>query len=284
MDPASASISKRNEPPGQHSSHAPPDEGASGVDPQGATVAQSQPMASVAAQDAAPADRKWAGSVQKPAWGSAVLVNRDGTSGHRFPLVSDDTLIGRAGADISFEDDRFLAPHHARLERFRDGSVIIYSLDAVNGIFLKALEPVDLADGTAILVGREVLRFEIVPAEERAVRPLVRHGVSLFGSPPREPWGRLVQLLPSGGFRDVRHLVAPEVVLGREEGDILFRDDAFMSRRHAALTWDGNAARVVDLGSSNGTFVRVAKTATVRSGDHFRLGDQLLRIELEDRR
>lgn len=259
----------------------------SSVDPQGATFAQSPPASAApgsAVRAAVPADsRQWSGSVQKPAWGSAVLVNRDGTSGQRFPLVSDDTIIGRAGADISFEDDRFLAPHHARLERFRDGSVIVYALDSVNGIFLKALSPVDLTDGAIILVGREVLRFEIVAAEERSVRPLVRHGVSLFGSPPREPWGRIVQMIPSGGYRDVRHLASPETVIGREEGDILFRDDAFMSRRHAALTWDGNVARITDLGSSNGTFVRIAKTATVKTGDHFRLGDQLLRIELEER-
>ena len=88
------------------------------------------------------------------------------------------------------------------------------------------------------------------------MHPLVRHGVALFGSPPREPWGRLLQIIPSGGYRDVRHLVGEEVVLGREEGDIVFRDDAFMSRRHAAVTWDGKRAQITDLGSSNGTFVR----------------------------
>ena len=99
-------------------------------------------------------------------------------------------------------------------------------------------------------------------------------------SPPREPWGRLVALVPSGGYRDVRHLVEKEVVLGREVGDIVFRDDAFMSRRHAAVTWDGKRAVVTDLGSSNGTFVRLAGPAPLEHGDHVRMGDQLLRIEL----
>lgn len=260
-----------------------------GVDPQGATLAQPEAGSQLAAAPeirSAPnsAPHQWSGSTSKPPWGAAVLVNRDGTSGQRFPLVSDDMIVGRSGADIAFDDDRFLAHHHARIERFRDGSVIIYALDAINGIFMKATAPVELADGASILVGREVLRFEIVAAEERAVRPLVRHGVSLFGSPPRDPWGRILQLVPSGGYRDVRHLIAAETVIGREEGDILFRDDAFMSRRHAALTWDGSTARVTDLGSSNGTFVRIASTATVKHGDQFRLGDQLLRIELEDRK
>ena len=146
-------------------------------------------------------------------------------------------------------------------------------------MFKKTDGSVELADGTVILVGREVLRFELVAAEERTVHPLVRHGVALFGSPPRDPWGRMVQLIPSGGHRDIRHLFGEETVLGREEGDIVFRDDAFMSRRHAAITWDGRRALLTDLGSSNGTFVRISGPTSIKNGDHVRMGDQLLRIE-----
>jgi len=108
----------------------------------------------------------------------------------------------------------------------------------------------------------------------------VRHGVALFGSPPREPWGRFVQLVPSGGYRDVRHLAGDEVVLGREEGDIVFRDDAFMSRRHAAVTWDGKRSQITDLVQLQRHVVRVTGPTALKHGDHVRLGDQLLRIEL----
>jgi hypothetical protein len=212
-------------------------------------------------------------------WGSAVLVNRDGTDGQRFALTSEDTVIGRSGADIAFDDDRFLARQHARIARSPDGTITIHPLDTLNGVFKKADGPTDMSDGSILLLGREVLRFERLAQEERTVTPLVRHGVSLFGSPPRDPWGRLLQLVPSGGCRDIRHLVGDEVVLGREEGEIVFRDDAFMSRRHAAITWDGTRARITDLGSSNGTFVRIAGPTTIKTGDHVRLGDQLLRIE-----
>ena len=214
------------------------------------------------------------------AWGTAVLVNRDGSDGERFALVAEYTIVGRAGADIAFDDDRFLARQHARIERGADGAVKISPMDSLNGVFRKANAPVELGDGMTVLVGREVLRYERVEAEERTVHPLVRHGVALFGSPPREPWGRLVQIVPSGGYRDVRHLITEEVVLGREEGDIVFRDDAFMSRRHAAVTWDGKRAQITDLGSSNGTFVRLTGPTVLKNGDHVRMGDQLLRIEL----
>ncbi|MEJ7603973.1 MAG: FHA domain-containing protein, partial [Kofleriaceae bacterium] len=257
------------------------------IDPQAATMAADHvrggsivPQVSQSAPPAASHSAPGPATASGPSWGSAVLVNRDGSDGQRFPLAGEYLVVGRAGADIEFAEDRFLARQHARLERTGDGSIRVHPLDSLNGVFRKTDAPVDLVDGTTILVGREVLRFERVDAEEVKVHPLVRHGVALFGSPPREPWGRLLQIVPSGGYRDVRHLAGEEIVLGREEGDIVFRDDAFMSRRHAAITWDGKRAQVTDLGSSNGTFVRVGGPTPLKHGDHVRMGDQLMRIEL----
>jgi pSer/pThr/pTyr-binding forkhead associated (FHA) protein len=246
-----------------------------GIDPHAGTLAQDDGGPAPPPTRAAPPARLTPGS-----WGTAVLVNRDGSDGQRYPLSGEYLIVGRAGADIAFEDDRFLGRQHARLERGGDGTVKVHPMDPLNGVFRKTDAPVELVDGMIILVGREVLRYERVEAEEAKVYPLVRHGVALFGSPPREPWGRLLQIVPSGGHRDVRHLVGDEVVLGREEGEIVFRDDAFLSRRHAAMTWDGKRAQITDLGSSNGTFVRITGPTVLRNGDHVRMGDQLLRIEL----
>jgi pSer/pThr/pTyr-binding forkhead associated (FHA) protein len=103
----------------------------------------------------------------------------------------------------------------------------------------------------------------------------------MFGSPPREPWGRLSQLLPSGGVRDVRHLADDEVVIGREEGDLVFaRRRVPVAPPLHELTWDGQRATITDLTSSNGTFVRLTGPLTIRAGEHLRMGDQLFRIEL----
>lgn len=217
-------------------------------------------------------------SEQNPIWGSAILVNRDGSDGERFSLQGETMTVGRIGADLSFDQDRFLGRPHAKIERVAGGARIV-PIDTVNGVFRKCDAPVEVIDGGTFLVGREVIRFERVDPDERAADPLVQHGVAMFGSPPREPWGRLLQLLPSSGIRDVRYVVAPEIVLGREDGDWQFRDDAFMSRRHATITWDGRRAMLTDLNSSNGTFIRLATSMPLRTGDQLRMGDQLLRFE-----
>ena len=250
------------------------------VTPQPMQVAKIDPLLATIAADSRPSPLAPQAMAGPAAWGAAVLVNRDGSDGQRYSLTGEYTVVGRAGADVAFDEDRFLARQHARIERAADGSVKILALDELNGVFRKTDASVELVDGSIVLVGREVLRYERVDPDERAVNPLIRHGVALFGSPPREPWGRLVQIIPSGGYRDVRHLITDEVVLGREEGDIVFKDDAFMSRRHAAITWDGKRALLTDLGSSNGTFVRISGPNGIKHGDHVRMGDQLLRIEI----
>ncbi len=218
-------------------------------------------------------------SEQNPIWGSAILVNRDGSDGERFSLQGENMTVGRRGADLSFDEDRFLGRPHARIERVASGGARIIPMDTVNGVFRKCDAPIEILDGGTFLVGREVIRFERVDADERAADPLVQHGVAMFGSPPREPWGRLLQLLPSSGVRDIRYVVAPEFVLGREDGDWQFRDDAFMSRRHATLVWDGRRAMLTDLNSSNGTFIRLTAAMPLLNGAQLRMGDQLLRFE-----
>lgn len=215
---------------------------------------------------------------EPPSWGALVSVNRDGSDGASHPLVGDWSTVGRA-AHITFADDRFLGRQHARFDRTPHG-VTVTPLDKMNGVFRRLTDAVELTSGSMVLCGRELLLFEIVDREEVTPEPLVRHGVAMFGTPPRAPWGRLSQILPNGAPRDVRHLMGDEVVLGREEGELVYRDDAFLSRRHAAFRWDGARAYLADLSSSNGTFIRLDAPRMVATGEHLRMGDQLFRVEL----
>lgn len=218
-----------------------------------------------------------AAAAPAPVWGTLIVLEPDGTEGRRYPLSGEWIEVGRTRGDIRFEDDRFLAHSHARIER--DGDRIrIVPIDTLNGVYRRLREPVALDHGAMLLLGREVLRFEQLEEEERTAPALVRHGVALFGSPPRAPWGRLVQVLPSGGVQDVRHLWAPSFTVGREEGDMVFPDDVFLSRRHATLSWREGRCVVEDVGSVNGTFLRLPGRVELHPGDHVRMGDQLFRF------
>jgi pSer/pThr/pTyr-binding forkhead associated (FHA) protein len=207
-----------------------------------------------------------------------VAVRRDGSDGESYPLAGEQVDIGRSEGDLHF-DDPHLAARHARIT-LRAGQHVITPLENRNGIYRRIKETVELADGNLILVGKQVLRFEFLSDVEKTLRPAVEHGVVLFGTPLKAPWGRLRQLTSAGTSRDMFHLTRSDLVLGREQGDIVFSDDEFMSRRHALLQFRNGNALLSDLGSSNGSFVRLVGQYALVPGEMIRLGDELLRFEM----
>lgn len=207
-----------------------------------------------------------------------VAVRRDGSDGPSFPIEGDQMDIGRTAGDLRFEDPH-LAPRHARLVRQGDGFVVL-PLETRNGVYVRLSAPAELTEGDHLLLGKQVLRFEHVPEVERSLRPAVEQGVILFGTPVKPPWGRLRQMTAAGTTRDVFHLTRSDVTVGREVGDIVFSDDEFLSRRHAIVRYRAGRVDIEDLGSSNGTFVRLRGQHPLAPGEMIRLGDELLRFEL----
>jgi hypothetical protein len=214
----------------------------------------------------------------EPRFGVLVTVNRDGTDGETLEMTGEAFDVGRTEGKLRFAEDAYLALRHARFLP-QNGKVIVRPIDAVNGIYIRVQGSCDLQPGDHFLVGKEVIRYEPCAPEEKDPPSLCEHGVRLFGSAPRESWGRLRQMTVAGTARDVWHLARPELVLGREEGDVTFPDDEFMSRRHAAVKRAGAKAKLEDLHSSNGTFLRIKGDRELQPGDVLRMGDQLLRFE-----
>jgi pSer/pThr/pTyr-binding forkhead associated (FHA) protein len=211
-----------------------------------------------------------------------VAILKDGSDGRSFPLHKDVIDLGRVEGDIVLSDDPYLSPRHARLTR-RTDSWLLRDLDSVNGVYVRIREPVDLSDGDMLLIGQQVLRFETLPDAELPLGPASLSGVLAFGTPEVPRIARLVQYTTEGIGRDLHYLYRDETVIGRENGDIVFTDDPFLSRRHAALTIDRSARRFVlrDLGSSNGTAMRFRGERTLTSGDQFRIGRHLFRFEVQ---
>jgi pSer/pThr/pTyr-binding forkhead associated (FHA) protein len=139
-----------------------------------------------------------------------------------------------------------------------------------------------LRDQDLLLVGQQVLRFEVVNDAEEGLGPASQHGTLLFGSPATPRYARLCQRTVEGVIRDVFYIRKAETVLGRESGDVVFAEDPFLSRRHATVRVEKDPRRflLTDLGSSNGTFVQVRGEIAIESGDQFRIGQQLFRVDI----
>ena len=92
---------------------------------------------------------------------------------------------------------------------------------------------------------------------------------------------RLRQIIEGGVLGAAFPLKEGDNLLGREVGDITFPTDGFVSGRHALLHVSHQRLVVRDIGSSNGTFIRLPAPAFVEHGDQFLIGRQLLRVELQ---
>lgn len=80
----------------------------------------------------------------------------------------------------------------------------------------------------------------------------------------------------------IYQILTNEVTIGRDEGNsIAFAQDPTTSRRHAKITSEGNTYKIIDLGSSNGTFVNGIKVTEriLSAGDEIQIGSNKLRFE-----
>jgi pSer/pThr/pTyr-binding forkhead associated (FHA) protein/DNA-directed RNA polymerase subunit RPC12/RpoP len=96
---------------------------------------------------------------------------------------------------------------------------------------------------------------------------------------PRATRIRLALVRSDGVPGQILAVEKDEALCGRTEGDLLLPDDTTISPRHARFTVMGGVLRVEDLGSVNGTFVRLKEGRALAVGDEFRVGRQLLRLE-----
>jgi predicted component of type VI protein secretion system len=68
--------------------------------------------------------------------------------------------------------------------------------------------------------------------------------------------------------------------MGRERGDVLFPEDGYVSGLHCRLSIQNGHAFLTDLGSSNGSFVRLGGEAELHEGDILLMGQQLFRVNM----
>ncbi len=96
---------------------------------------------------------------------------------------------------------------------------------------------------------------------------------------PRPPRFRVTTVRSDGMSGTSFSLDREEVVCGRTEGAVRLAEDPTVSPRHARFVQSHGVLRIEDLGSVNGTYVRLKEPRRLALGEEFRLGRQLLRLE-----
>jgi pSer/pThr/pTyr-binding forkhead associated (FHA) protein len=202
-----------------------------------------------------------------------VAVRHDGLPGPTYVVTRAALHCGRTQGEVLFPDDATVSPRHCRFVTREDG-VHVEDLGSVNGTFIRLRQARHLGPGDEFRVGRQLLRLEPIPrppAGDGIVRP--------WGSADAGYRARLTQLLEGGGAGEVFPLRSGENLVGREVGQVSFPSDRYVSARHARVDVTEQGVLLTDVGSSNGTFVKVVASTRIGSGDQILVGMQLLRVE-----
>lgn len=213
----------------------------------------------IAASAAVPARSKTA----DPRASYACLIRlAAGEEEEEFQLNPDGaTTIGRAGCDHNFPDDPLMSDKHASIVPETEG-YLLRDDGAATGVFLKLkqAQPLEVAAGTIVRLGRQFLSF-------------------------RADQGRLALIHFDQTGKIVNRHALPEktMVLGREAPDLtLDEKDKTLSRRHLAILCKEGKVFIKDLGSANGTFIKVNSAVRLVQGDQFRAGRQLFKFEYHE--
>lgn len=191
---------------------------------------------------------------------SITEVKPDGSWGETL-VVQRELTIGREGCSLSYPQDSLLSPSHASV-LLRGGGLFLRDRGSRHGTFIRLRQDVLLAPGQVFLVGQTLFRITV---------------------PPGPPAGTvsLEQIRLDGTLVAVFSLEKPETTVGRTRGDLLFRNDPYMSGLHACILNSTGRYILQDLKSRNGVYLRIGGEVELTDGDQFFLGEHLFQIRLQ---
>jgi len=135
-----------------------------------------------------------------------------------------------------------------------------------------------MQNSDVVMMGRHVFQFR-EKTEALAAGSATGTAITEIASIIKEPVAEFVAVTAQGVDENSRYpLLDQEVTWGRNRGTYIFPDDGFMSRAHAKVYQRGENFFLEDVGSRNGTFIKVRGKAPVPVSATVLVGGQLLRV------
>jgi len=186
-----------------------------------------------------------------------VSLHPDGSEDEHFPFSKDTFTIGKSAADLTCADDVYMADLHARIVQ-RAGQYFVEDSGAGSGVWIRA--------------------------QGGCGRPVAANDIAWIGA-------QIVMVLEEGGRLGLAHYNSDGVyqatypigdrgvIVGRGSEVPLDASDMSMSRRHVQFRVEEGALKAFDLGSKNGTYIKVNGQMALAHGDELRIASKRFRFE-----
>lgn len=213
--------------------------------------------------------------MQNPEKARLILIRGEGMDGLSYHLKAEKHIVGRQG-QLEFPEDPFVSPRHANFF-YRDGRLVVRDENSLNGVYIRVRGSVDIAPGDTFMAGEQLFRLDPTPKASDGADP---DGTFFYSSPKYPSAFRVVQLL-EGGIPGMIVCARGSVLrIGREDGDLNFPGDMYMSGQHCSIEERDGKYVLTDHQSRNGTYVRIKTDQPLSHGDYLFIGRKLLRVEL----
>lgn len=204
-----------------------------------------------------------------------VVVIRGSIPGSAFKLASAQVSAGRSKGLLIFPEDPFLAPVHAQFF-YRDGRLFVRDEGTGSGTYVRINGPTPLPPNALFAAGNHLFRYVGCLPVQPGATPIV------YGAPaPSSALYAVEQILEGARPGRACARIGPIIAIGRSGCELSFPNDESLNGRHCEVVIDGGNATLRDLGSPEGTFIRLGPGVEhpLNPGDTVRMGLQLLRIE-----
>lgn len=220
---------------------------------------------------------KYFGAMQTPGKARLILIRGDqGVDGLSYLLQGKEHIAGRRDAQILFPEDPWLSDRHANF-LYQDDTLVVRDEGSTNGVYVRVQDTTEIQPGAQFLCGEQVFLLEETPQDSSGPDPDQTY---FYSSPKRPSPFRVVQIL-RGGAEGMVHCAREDAVsVGRENVDMNFPEDVYMSGHHATVEKTSSGYVLKDSGSKNGTYIRIEGQHPLADGDYVFLGKQLLRVEM----
>lgn len=195
-----------------------------------------------------------------------------------FLLGGRQHLAGRTQGQILFDRDNWSSPSHANFYYRDDGKLVVKDEGSLNGVYLRVRQPLEIQVGDLFLAGEQVFRLDATPRAGDQPDP---DGTFFYSSPKRPSPFRVTQVLRGGVHGMLICARETSVTIGRDGCDMNFPNDPYMSGRHTKVEIGANNKFTLsDMGSKNGTYVRIRGERELAHGDYVFIGRELLRVDI----
>jgi putative ABC transport system ATP-binding protein len=206
---------------------------------------------------------------QAPQEPMAKLIWSEDNENKEQLLDRNELTIGRAPESNIFLKDQRASRYHCVILTKPEGYLVM-DLDSANGTYVngeRVHESHELHIGDKLVIGQVEFRIELIPQEPtRISSAIVTH---------RIVWEQQ-------GQKIARAIGSEGLTFGRNsENDIVLKDLA-VSRAHSKIVPQADGFALVDLDSTNGTFLnnqRVTDAHLLSNGDRLRIGHIEFRFE-----